>query len=171
MRKTRRSSVLILSLCVVFAFCGCQYSLIRFENPEAAVEYYAKRGELQFTVPGNDTLLAVYEIIPGDYGSVVLTEQDGKYRHVIGVPLIANINENYQICIYSFEFIKDRYMEVCMWRDDPNFQGLEIINDYGWNFQRAQFTEPGMRISVAGFTAEPGEYHIQVNGQIIRFSF
>ena len=159
-----------LILCILTLFSACRYSLIRFDDIEEAIEYNTKRGELKYTIYGKDTLLATYEIIPGGYGSVILSEEDGTFRRVETLPTVANLNEYYQIRIYSFDFTEDRYIEVYLWKDDPNFQGLEISNEYGWDFRCAEYVEPDIHVSVAGFTAEAGKYSIQINSQIVKFT-
>ncbi len=171
MKKTiKLKNLVIMALCFIAFSSACRYSLIRFDNLEEAVEYYNRAGKLQYTVYGKDTLLATYEIVPGGYGSVVLSEEDGTFRRVETFPTVANLNEYYQIRIYNFDFTEDRYIEVYLWKDDPSFEGLEISNAYGWDFHRAEYVEPGIYVSVAGFTAESGKYSIQINGQIVRFS-
>lgn len=164
--------VLLIGLALGTSLCGCRYSLIRFESMEAAIEYYDNNGELQRVFEGIDTAFVAYESVPNGYGSVVLAQDktDQKYRRVETIPINAMIAENYFIRIFNYDFTDDVYIEVTMLQDTPQYSSLEISNEYGWVFEKLDFVEPSIHVSVAGFTAEAGKYSIQINGQIVKFS-
>lgn len=164
--------VLLIGLALCTSLCGCRYSLIRFESMEAAVEYYDNNGELRRVFEGIDTAFVAYESVPNGYGSVVLAQDktDQKYRRVETIPINAMIAENYFIRIFNYDFTDDVYMEVTMLQDTPQYNSLEISNDYGWNFQKMDFVEPYNHVSVASFSAEAGQYSIRMNGQIVKFT-
>lgn len=57
-----------------------------------------------------------------------------------------------------------------MLQDTPQYNSLEISNDYGWDFQKLDYVEPSIHVSVASFSAETGQYSIRMNGQIVKFT-
>ncbi len=165
--------VLLIGLALGTALCGCRYSLIRFESMEAAVQYEHRYGEVRQTFEGNDTVFVAYEVtVTNGYGRVILSQNeiDQSYRRVEVIPITATIAENYDIRIYNYDFTDDVYMEVTMLQDTPQYNSLEISNDYGWDFQKLDYVEPSIHVSVASFSAEAGQYSIRMNGQIVKFT-
>lgn len=148
--------------------CACHYSLISFRSLEEGMAYYQRDAEIEKVIEGANTIFVVYQF-SGGRGYIVFSEADGVYRRVSCMPLSSQITEDCSIHIYEFSYSDDKYIYVELVNRDSKYNVLEVSNDYDWPFEQLTFKQPWIYISVAGFSAEQGDYFITINGDVVKF--